>query len=472
MLFFHYEIKGYISSSPLVKPIHRYAKYTKCRFEIMQRLIEQGSITKGWMNQQLKNDKKEMNHSNVSSYSPLEFFQIHDNFHDEEQSIQNSLNKLFRCPQNNLRIWWSPDSYSSKNIKPILGQGINVSEEISLDILDKFFNNKVTHDDDSNMTRTNERQKMENKSHEMNRKLLFHNLIQIITKIFLQESCLRRKILMMQKKHDIIDADGANEIYIRLLNLCDGSHELAQFHINNHEFWMHHNKTDIIFDDQIEMKKDYCEPRTSYATACNDSFENNHEVKKANSCLFYDEYAGFPGNPPNCKILSKLLKEIKEFGKKMNETHKYFKNTYTKYDIENDHWINQFHSITMKYVHQLSKHACIWLLQNWLLSLTMCDVSIFMTIAPQTNQEKSSGDVNIPSPKPQTDSSNGHIHIRTMSMDSILSRSVLDADHSWFSYTVKVVDCDPKPAKKLEFREKYDAIIAKYNDYIAEKESK
>ena len=80
--------------------------------------------------------------------------------------------------------------------------------------------------------------------------------------------------------------------------------------------------------------------------------------------------------------------------------------------------------------------ACIYLLQNWLLSSALCDVSFFVTfqLLSGDGDECQTLDVN---------GDRGGIVFCSLQNDS---RAVP------IRYEVKVVDCDPKPAKKLRGR--------------------
>jgi Inositol-pentakisphosphate 2-kinase len=85
---------------------------------------------------------------------------------------------------------------------------------------------------------------------------------------------------------------------------------------------------------------------------------------------------------------------------------------------------------------ELSLSACAFLLRNWLLSLMMCDVSIFVTLQehPETNGETS-----------LRGSSRNVVEI----CDQGVTRR--------FRFSLHVIDLDPKPAKKLHNRAKIES---------------
>ncbi|KAG7346622.1 inositol-pentakisphosphate 2-kinase [Nitzschia inconspicua] len=86
--------------------------------------------------------------------------------------------------------------------------------------------------------------------------------------------------------------------------------------------------------------------------------------------------------------------------------------------------------------HDLSKSACVFLLRNWLLSLMMCDVGIF--IAVEECREWNGSDV----------TQDNTIKVVTIPYDG---------GTRCFRYSLHVIDVDPKPAKKLRGRSEAEA---------------
>ena len=108
-------------------------------------------------------------------------------------------------------------------------------------------------------------------------------------------------------------------------------------------------------------------------------------------------------------------------------------------------------------VDSLSQNACIYLLQNWLLSLVMCDVSIFLTIQPISSSSsheecmKQVGGCSVLAPEAGQGNDNGDSRVVRYQSDS--SPGILMASNNRaFAYTLKIVDCDRKPASKLRSR--------------------
>lgn len=81
----------------------------------------------------------------------------------------------------------------------------------------------------------------------------------------------------------------------------------------------------------------------------------------------------------------------------------------------------------------LSVSACVFLLRNWLLSLMMCDVSIFISAeeCPESDAER-----------------NQNAEVVTVSRDGV---------PVFFRYSLHIIDVDQKPAKKLDGRSKAEA---------------
>jgi inositol-pentakisphosphate 2-kinase len=99
---------------------------------------------------------------------------------------------------------------------------------------------------------------------------------------------------------------------------------------------------------------------------------------------------------------------------------------------------DKYHTECNLQVENLSKESCIYLLVNWLLSLTMCDVSIFVTfnLLPVNDDAVECN---------QSVDNEGMFLCRWESMSNLLNAIV--------RYQVKIIDCDPKPVSKLRNRQ-------------------
>jgi hypothetical protein len=158
---------------------------------------------------------------------------------------------------------------------------------------------------------------------------------------------------------------------------------------------------------------------------------------------------------------------------------------FTSSDFEHGH--NEARQVALDFIeHSLTLESNIYLLQNWLLSLAMCDASFFITLRPvllddavamcSTSAEGFEEQEHGAMPEPQSMTSNNHwsnsgagswmVH-RTYSGDatpgiifrySSVSRAALQttdrnaSPDAAFLYAVKVIDCDQKPARKLRTR--------------------
>jgi Inositol-pentakisphosphate 2-kinase len=91
-----------------------------------------------------------------------------------------------------------------------------------------------------------------------------------------------------------------------------------------------------------------------------------------------------------------------------------------------------------------SETDCVFLLRNWLLSLAMCDVSILVAIAPtDMTKHVAPKQAEWQFKRPHGDSHYG----------------LLGSGSSEWVYTIKIVDCDNKPASKLSKRGKKEELI-------------
>jgi hypothetical protein len=122
--------------------------------------------------------------------------------------------------------------------------------------------------------------------------------------------------------------------------------------------------------------------------------------------------------------------------------------------------LDEFYSEALDLVAKLSVEECVFLLSNWLLSLAMCDVSIFVTfeqLCSSKEEDSSRSGVATGKDKSQVvansaSSNNGSGNVCTTDTAGTISR---------FAYMVRLIDCDEKPARKLWGRKKREAAFAK-----------
>jgi inositol-pentakisphosphate 2-kinase len=322
---------GYITASPLVNCSNA-CKYRASRFQILQELNYRGIISKGW-NKGSKLDRK-------SEYDPLDLFS------GSFERIRKSIGALFCCPQNNLKVFYGGkmlfgDVYEEKYnnhcsstsamddwflFKEALGMFIDVCPSIQ----------------------HGERQL---------RDILQDELVEVISKILYQDAIVPQ-LLTAQKQMDLLDADGAILVYERLVDLCEGSKEIAE--------------------QLIDADYNFGKAHTSLSSNLNEFYDYLHDSCGVNA-FCADRYNR-----------GKLL------------------------------------------IQTLDKADCVDLLQKWLLSLVLCDLSIFIIISK---------------------CSDGWV-------SSIDSHRIQTSSGRLLQYTIKVIDYDRKQAKKLRERKQLDEKFA------------
>jgi len=351
---------GYISRSPLVRGVHR-AKFHCHRYGIMQNLMGLGHLVKGW---------GEVLPTNVSSYSPLDIFS------GDYQRTQQAIQELFRNPQNNLRLFYNGALILSNDKSPS-----------DVDI-HGIFNIMRDHNKQDEGLDENP---LSMPSGAPLREIFIQTISSLISRVFLAEPLLLN-LLSLQKDFDLIDADGAVEVYKRLVELCGGSFELAEKLINFYHL-----------DEGFP-------------------FAGAHDF--------------FSVTKPACPALDALCSELDVFNNKM-------KNGPLCMEILDE----SFTKATEK-VRLLSSEGCIWLLQQWLLSLCACDLSLMVCLAnfrTVTHESES-------------------LHSLTSNLQGFSKAGALVTKSeympwTYFSYSLKVADTDPKPAVKLRTRHQKERLF-------------
>jgi len=225
-------------------------------------------------------------------------------------------------------------------------------------------------------------------------------LLDVITRTVsqvLERESLLSNILSMQQL-DVIDGDGAVKVYERLVHLCKGSNLEAE----------------KLLDEAALLARDGLVLGQGAST----------------SSLFYSDSS--PYIMHECDSLENLLDEIVQF-----QTH--LRKRMQEGSSPNEEILDASHARCIECVNDLSKEACIYLLQNWLLSLALCDVSFFVSFQFLMDQEHEATEE-------CQSCDHGGIAICSMQDDVLASRAM------GVHYEVKIVDCDPKPAKKLHGR--------------------
>ena len=217
-------------------------------------------------------------------------------------------------------------------------------------------------------------------------------------------------------------------IYERLVQLCNGSNAEAE----------------TLLDEALLV------PSDEFAVDAVEKKQSGgyHSISESSPFTF----------PHHCKSLQNLLDDIEKFDKYMRDHRPNQEAAATVNDYHNinldESIVNNAHIRSMEHVNHLSKEGCIYLLQNWLLSLVLCDVSFFITFRI-VSIESDHQEVVITC---QTSDQSGIVlYLLPTKNDapSTLSSSASSSSVA-IQYEVKVVDCDPKPANKLRGRKEIE----------------
>ena len=223
--------------------------------------------------------------------------------------------------------------------------------------------------------------------------ILLDFICSIVSRILHREELLRN--LLSMQLLDVIDGDGVIRVYDRLVHLCDGSNSKAEELLDQSMVCVEETVREQPKKDQLRGK----------------------------------DLAKSPFELPNCSVLHKLIEEVDSF-----QSHS-----------TND--VDSTHELCVRLVDQLSQQGCIYLLQNWLLSLAMCDVSFFSTFQCFADDQRTNEEY-------QSINNGGIMHF-----DGVKDEKSSFRPRTMIHYEVKVVDCDAKPAKKLRSRRKVEDVF-------------
>lgn len=237
----------------------------------------------------------------------------------------------------------------------------------------------------------------------------------LASQILVQEKILEK--LHSLQRLDIIDADGAILIYERLRELCG-------------------DQADDLLDSAFSLQESTLKE------------EDNGQGSDVNKSPFKQ--------PSDSSVLSVLLQEIESFSRKLHDC---------LFQVKCDEMDEALERCT-RLVDSLTQNACIYLLQNWLLSLVMCDVSIFLTvqtICSSREELKKLGGRSVLAPGAVKENNNDNSRVVRRQSES--SPGILLASNNRaFAYTLKIVDCDRKPASKLRSRVEKEEPIRFYDN--------
>lgn len=228
-------------------------------------------------------------------------------------------------------------------------------------------------------------------------------LIELLTEILVQENLLS-KLLQLQKL-DVVDADGALLIYQRLIDVCDG---------------------DLDFVNRLLSEMPV--------------LSNNWRRTPSSPSLGPVES---PFEVPNCPTLKPLADHINKFASALAGDHM------------DKQGMDQSYERAVAYISCLSSDVCVFLIQNWLFSLAMSDVSFFVTIRPSEA---------LTLPK-MCGVGNGRYQIirqQSFTGPGLAVKSCTihgECEVTGWVYSIKLVDCDNKPVSKLHGRSKKEALI-------------
>jgi inositol-pentakisphosphate 2-kinase len=216
------------------------------------------------------------------------------------------------------------------------------------------------------------------------------------TRVLSEEPCLS-KLLELQRL-DILDGDGAVLLYEHLIQLCEGQEHVAMELIDSSWSLAQERNTSVLPESPIDM----AHPSSALKLFYEKIRMFSQELDRA-----------WPNVPPS-----------------------------TFFDTQRKE--------ALDLLHQLDRNASVFLLQNWLLSLCLCDVSIFVTfscrsdfaepwsILPTSCTVERIQEADVP----------GLLHIQLPgSNDS--SSGCKDIP---FEYSIHIIDFDRKPANKLRTR--------------------
>ena len=205
--------------------------------------------------------------------------------------------------------------------------------------------------------------------------------------------------LLQLAKLDILDADGVILLYHRFVKLCGGSQDDAE----------------RILDETVNFR----------------ASEGPNDMHRLliNSPL---------SAPHDCTRLNELCKEIESFQLRLSDAS-------PSLPAEED--MECARVATLQHLESLSIDECRFLLQNYLLSLAMCDVSLFLTFLPCSGTDQVAH--LLTNERVCTSISRQQ---RGKAGKFVYGDGSTGIPKGAYLYEIKLIDCDGKPAKKLTSR--------------------
>jgi hypothetical protein len=320
-----------------------------------------------------------------------------DVFSGNTVQIRKALFDLCSNMQNNLRVFCNGEQISGEHKNPSDGECRR--------ILNNMFHHSGNDDDE-----TQDQQMTDAESS------LLDVIIDIVTTVLDRESQLLSSMLAVQKL-DVIDGDGAVMIYERLVHLCGSDLEAEKL-----------------------LDKALITPACEFSTAGEQA--SVHDWRSGSDIITS------PYTFPECESLNELLNEMIQF-------QTYFHEGQQVGSLDASHikciQCDASHIKCIQCVNGLSTEACIYLLQNWLLSSALCDVSFFVTFQLMSRRNPRGYNDDVGNECQGLDVNEECC--QTCDRGGIAFCSLQSDSHAFaVHYEVKVVDCDPKPARKLRGR--------------------
>jgi inositol-pentakisphosphate 2-kinase len=228
----------------------------------------------------------------------------------------------------------------------------------------------------------------------------------IILSILYYENLLPR--LLKLQELDILDADGAVIVFQRLVELCGGCHKKAERKL-----------------DTLDLPKATSDHRDELLNVS--PFEISRDALN----------------------IALLCDEIAEFRQKLDSTAP---------TLPPSNQLDDLRMRVIRRIESLSVEECQFLLLNWLFSLAMCDVSIFITfqVIQRASEVPNNADLSSHQerkPTLQTTILGGADAGLGQFSCSVNSKTVSCA------YNIRLIDCDRKPANKLRLRQEKELVF-------------
>ena len=224
-------------------------------------------------------------------------------------------------------------------------------------------------------------------------------MLDTLTTVLSNESCLES--LLGLQKLDVLDADGIDAVYKRLEDLGSLS----------------------LLDHPPVL-------RATTSASAPKLFEKS-PIQAPTKRSHLDTY---------CEVYQSLLRQIDESGVELPESE----------------LLDASREQAMLIISSFSAGECVYLLQNWLLSLAMCDVSLLVTVElPERDHARVPGNP------------------RVVREQQSAQPGVLACGGETFQYMLKIIDFDEKPTKKLQRRAEREDCFNGLSDFcFAEKDER